>query len=169
MTFPGKTETTGAGIRASLVFWLALLAQQARADATNAVSLPTSLPEVGVSAVRALAALAFVLALFFAGVWLFRNGQRFAWKRAGAPRLAVLESRALGARQTLHVIGYDKQRLLIGSSPSGLCLLAALPPENTVPTEAVDSSQPAPPSFATQLQELIRGGARSANGGGNKV
>jgi flagellar biogenesis protein FliO len=122
---------------------------------TNLLALRTDLPDVGASAVRALAALAIVLALFFGGIWLFRNGQRVAWRRNGAPRLAVLESRSLGNRYALYVVGYEQQRLLIGSSPAGMNLLSQLP---TATAEA-NTEAPAPPqpaSFAQYLQQMLK-------------
>jgi flagellar biogenesis protein FliO len=131
-----------------------LTASTSFAGTTNTLSLHTDLPEVGVSAIRALGALAIVLALFFAGVWVFRNSQRMAWRKTGAPRLAVIESRSLGNRLSIYVVGYDEQRLLIGSSPAGLNLLSQLPP-----AAVSTSGEAAPPassfSFATQLQQLL--------------
>ncbi len=125
------------------------------AQSTNTLALHTNLPEVGVSAIRALAALAIVLALFFGGIWLFRNGQRLAWRKNGTPRLAVLESRSLGNRYALYVVGYEQQRLLIGSSPAGLSLLSQLP---AAAAEAnLEPSTPAEPaSFAQCLQQVLR-------------
>jgi len=126
------------------------------AQTTNALTLHADLPNVGLSAVRALAALAFVLALFFAGVWLFRNGQRLSWRKTGPPKLAVLESRALGGRFSLYIVGYEQQRLLIGSSPAGLNLLSALPPaEAAAKNEKVP--EPAAQSFAQCFQQVLQG------------
>jgi flagellar biogenesis protein FliO len=125
------------------------------AQSTNTLALHTDLPDVGVSAIRALAALAIVLALFFGGIWLFRNGQRVAWRKNGAPRLAVLESRSLGNRYALYVVGYEQQRLLIGSSPAGLNLLSPLP---AAAAEA-GSEPPAPAepaSFAQCLRQVLK-------------
>jgi hypothetical protein len=45
-----------------------------------------SAPDVGVSLLRVLGALALVIGLFLAGVWLFRNGQRLAIPRGRAPQ-----------------------------------------------------------------------------------
>jgi len=98
------------------------------AQSTNKLTLHTDLPDLGFSAIRIIAALAIVLAVFFAGVWLFRNGQRIAWQKTGAPKLAILETRPLGNRFALYVVGYEQQRLLVGSSPAGLNLLTQLPP-----------------------------------------
>jgi flagellar biogenesis protein FliO len=118
------------------------------AQDTNTLALHTGLPDMGVSVIRMMAALAFVLAIFFGGVWLYRNGQRLAWRKTGAPRLAVLESRTLGNRQAIYVVGYEQQRLLIGSSSAGLSLLAQLPPAET------PAATP-PGSFSQTLQNVM--------------
>jgi flagellar biogenesis protein FliO len=122
-------------------------------DATNSAgaTLP-ALPEVGVSVLRVAGALALVFALFFGGIWLFRNWQRLALRRGPAPRLNVLESRALGNRQSLLVVGYERQRMLLAASPAGVSLVAHLP-ESECDTLA---HPPAPlPSFAVALQQSV--------------
>jgi len=126
------------------------------AESTNTLTLRTDLPDVGVSAIRALAALAIVLAIFFAGVWLFRNGQRITWRKTGAPRLAILESRPLGNRFALYVVGYDQQRLLIGSSPAGLNLLSSLPPVAEANGNGATAAPVPALSFAESLQQVLR-------------
>jgi flagellar biogenesis protein FliO len=127
------------------------------AQATNgAVPLVTpSLPEVGPSSVlRVLGALALVIGIFLAGVWLFRNWQRLALQRGGRPKLNILETRSLGGRQALYVVGYEQGRFLIASSPAGVSLLAHLP-------EAVGGEAPAgggaPSAFHQTLTQLLKG------------
>ena len=124
------------------------------AQSTNTLTLHTDLPSVGVSAIRTFAALAIVLAVFFAGVWLFRNGQRIAWRKTGAPKLAILETRALGNRFALYVVGYERQRLLIGSSPAGLNLLSELPPAAEANGEIAAPAES--PSFMLCLQQVLK-------------
>ena len=124
------------------------------AQATNTLALHSDLPAVGLSAIRALGALALVLAVFFGGVWLFRNGQRLAWRKTGVPRLAILESRPLGNRFALYVVGYDQQRMLIGSSPAGINLLSQLPPAAESQSEPIAPAKAA--SFTQCLQKVLR-------------
>ncbi|MEN9573734.1 MAG: hypothetical protein RL514_1589 [Verrucomicrobiota bacterium] len=115
------------------------------------VSLPTApLPDVGSSVVRVLGGLVFVLALFLGGVWLVRNWQRVVVQRGQAPKLNVLEVKSLGQRNALYVIGYEQQRLLLSSSPTGVTLLSHLPN-----AEAGAAASPAPPSFAEALQQVL--------------
>ena len=108
---------------------------------------------MGVSAIRALGALALVLAIFFAGVWVFRNGQRITWRKTGPPKLTILETRALGNRLALYVVGYEQQRLLVGGSPAGLTLLTQLPAAPETQTEVVAPLEPN--SFTQCLQKVL--------------
>jgi flagellar biogenesis protein FliO len=141
---------------AVIVLGLLALAPPALADSPNTLALRTELPDAGLSAIRTLAALIIVLCLFFGGVWLYRHTQRLAWRKTGPPKLAILESRPLGNRYALYVVGYEQQRMLIGSSPAGLSLLSQLPPAAAAPQEAV-----APPlqplSFPQCFQQLLSG------------
>lgn len=93
----------------------------------SGVNLGAELPEVGLSLLRLVGALALVLAVFFGGVWLYRNWQRVITGRTQRPRLRVLETRPLGPRQALYVVAYDQHRFLVGASPAGLSLLTHLP------------------------------------------
>lgn len=85
------------------------------------------LPSIGPSLARVIGAFAFVLTLFFGGVWVARNWQRIVPRSSAVPDLRVLEVKSLGARQSLVVVGYRKQRMLLSSSPTGVTLLAHLP------------------------------------------
>jgi flagellar biogenesis protein FliO len=131
------------------------VARAAASEATNSVAthppLP-ALPEVGLSVLRVAGALALVLALFLAGVWLFRNWRRFAARRGHAPRLAVLETRSLGNRQSLFVVGYERQRMLLSAAPAGVSLVAHLPDVEC--DEAVDPPVPMP-SFTQALRQVV--------------
>ena len=138
----------------AVLLLLLAVAPAALAQATNTLTLHTDLPQVGLSAIRGLGALALVLAIFFGGIWLFRNGQRLAWRRTGAPRLAILESRPLGNRFALYVVGYEQQRMLIGSSPAGISLLSQLPPDAEAPAPVLPVAAPA--SFKQCLQDILR-------------
>jgi flagellar biogenesis protein FliO len=154
MSFRSGMQNGQLALR-SLVVWLAFAAAPAGfAQATNSLTLHSDLPEVGLSAIRALGALALVLAVFFGGVWLFRNGQRLAWRKTGAPRLAILESRPLGNRFALYVVGYDQQRMLIGSSPAGISLLSQLPPAPDSEPELAAPEKTV--SFTQCLQQVLR-------------
>jgi flagellar biogenesis protein FliO len=94
---------------------------------TAFASTPDPLPGTGLSVLRVLGALAFVLALFFGGVWVVKNRRRIPGLRCPAPRLNVLEVRSLGNRHSLCLIACEQQRLLLAVSPSGVTLLSHLP------------------------------------------
>ncbi len=107
---------------------------------------------MGASLLRMAGALAVVIALFLAGVWLVRNWQRLATRRGAAPKLSVLEVKSLGQRQALYVVGYEQQRLLIASTSTGLTLLSHLPAADEAPPEAAPKI-----SFAEAFQHVLSG------------
>jgi len=114
-------------------------------------TIGTDLPTVGLSLLRLIGALALVLAVFFGGVWLFRNWQRLLTGRQPRPRLRLVEARHLGGRQAIYVVAYDQQRFLLGSSPAGLTLLTRLP-DDEPQTEAAPGRGS---SFAEALQQAV--------------
>jgi flagellar biosynthetic protein FliO len=121
------------------------------AAGTNTVSIGNSAAEVGGSVVRMLAGLAFVLALFFGGIWIVRNWQRVSRVR-GNHKLNICEARSLGPRQGVYVVGYEQQRFLIAASPAGISLLSELP-DAQQGSESVANGAPAP--FAQVLQSVL--------------
>lgn len=134
-----------------LAFAIALAGLAAAGAAEPTTPLPTApLPEVGASVVRVLGGLLFVLALFLGGVWLVRNWQRVVVRRGQAPKLHVLEMKSLGNRNAVYVIGYEQQRLLLSSTPTGVTLVSHLP--NAEPGEVASSPSP---SFAEALQQVL--------------
>jgi flagellar biogenesis protein FliO len=148
--------------RSSFTAWLACFGSfgviSSLAETTNYVSAPLTapaLPDAGLSLLRVTGALALVIGLFLGGVWLFRNWQRLGIQRGRGPKLNVLETRSLGGRQAIYVVGYERERFLIASSPAGINLLSHLPAAADAPeTEAKDS--PAP-SFAQALSQVLKG------------
>ena len=120
-------------------------------EATNLPPVAPGVPEVTFSLLRVFGALLLVLALFFGGVWLFRNWTRLTRARSRPVGLNILEMKALGNRHALFVVGYEQQRLLIASSPTGITLLDRLP--SAVAPEA--STAAAPASFAETLRTLL--------------
>ena len=125
---------------------------------TNLPPVSLGLPDAGLSLVRVFGALLFVIALFLAGVWLFKNWQRLIQRRGGTSQLQILERRALGNRQVLYVISCQQQRLLLASSPSGVTLVSHLPPGEE-PAEISEAPAPAniaSPTFVHALQQAIQ-------------
>ena len=135
---------------------LAMFANAGAAFAqTNAVvtytPTPGSLPDAGTSVVHVFGALILVIAIFLGGVWLFRNWQRLTLRKRGAPRLNVIEVKSLGQRQTIYVVGYDQQRMLLASSPAGITLISHLPTSEDEPA-AVETARP---SFADAFRQVL--------------
>jgi flagellar biogenesis protein FliO len=140
-------KTIAASI-APLLLWGFTLAAE-----TGETSPPAGFdsPSLFFSLVRVFGALAVVAALFLGGVWLFRNWQRIVLQKGRPPRLSVQEIRSLGARHALYVVGYEQQRFLLSTSPSGVTLLTHLPE-----TDKEDEVAPvAPPTFADTLFRAV--------------
>jgi len=133
------------------------LLPSALAQTTNLAVAPLvspSLPEVGPSVLRILGALALVIGIFLGGVWLFRNWQRLALQRGHRPKLNIVETRPLGGRQALYVVGYEQGRFLIASSPSGVSLLSHLPDASAEETLPGEKNSPA---FSLALAQMLKG------------
>jgi flagellar biogenesis protein FliO len=116
----------------------------------NTPAITNTLPDMGASMLRVMGALVIVLAIFLAGVWLFKNWQRLSMRRGAAPKLNVLEVRSLGQRQAIYVVGYEQQRLLLASSSAGVTLLSHLPSADAEPLEPATKL-----SFAEAFQQVL--------------
>jgi flagellar biogenesis protein FliO len=119
-------------------------------------NLPPSsplLPDASFSVIRVFGALALVVGLFLAGVWLFKNWQRLALQRGRPSQLQILEMKALGHKHALYVVGYQQQRLLLASSPAGIALVSHLPVADT--TE-VEPTKLAGENFVQVLQQAVQ-------------
>ncbi len=122
------------------------------AEAATDPLVPPPLPDASTSVLRVAGALMLVLAVFFGGVWLFRNWQRCLRIRGRAPRLSILEGRSLGNRHHIYIVGCEQQRFLVATSPGGVTLLNQLP---NVETEVFET-EPAPSFLETWQKTLAR-------------
>jgi flagellar biogenesis protein FliO len=131
---------------------ISAFADSAASTNANVSALAGALPDTGASVVRVFGALILVVGIFLGGVWLFRNWQRFTVQKGAGPRLNVLEVRSLGQRQSLYVVGYQQQRMLLASSSAGITLVSHLPD-----SEASEAVAPAAPkmSFAEAFQQVV--------------
>ncbi|MEY2410411.1 MAG: Flagellar biosynthesis protein FliO [Verrucomicrobiota bacterium] len=140
-----------AKLAATVLSGLLSAASVGAADTNSLTPAAGPIPGVGFSLARVFGGLILVLALFLAGVWLFKHWQRLTIARGRSPRLNLLEIKALGNRHALYVVAYEQQRLLIASSPAGVTLLTHLPDG-----EAGEIPAPAAPaSFARALQQVL--------------
>ena len=114
-----------------------------------------STPDIGASLLRVMGALALVLGIFLAGVWLFRNWQRLAVQRGRAPKLNVLEIRSLGGRQSIYVVGYEQERFLLASSPAGVNFLTHLPSASNEGESSTEAKSKI--SFSQALAQVLKG------------
>jgi flagellar biogenesis protein FliO len=75
--------------------------------------------------------------------------------------LNVFETRSLGGKTALFVVGYEQERFLIASSPTGVNLLSHLPTaaDTGAATDAPTDAKPAEanPSFAQALTKVLKG------------
>ena len=145
---------TTAGSVLSLCFLSSALAQTGGFTAAP-LTVP-AWPDAGLSFIRVIGALVLVIGLFLGGVWLVRNWQRVGGKRGRAPKLNVLETRSLGGRHAIYVVGYERERFLIASSPGGLNLLSHLATAGEDEPANSTSASPAP-SFAQALTQVLKG------------
>jgi flagellar biogenesis protein FliO len=130
-------------------------AQSLFAQTNNPPVTAPPFPDAGVSLIRVTGALALVLGLFLGGVWLFKNWQRLAIQRGKQPKLNVLETRSLGARQAVFVVAYERQRFLVATSPAGVNLLSHLPDAEAAEAETTEKPG-APMSFGQALTQVLK-------------
>lgn len=71
------------------------------------------------------------------------------------PGLRVVETCALGGRKRLHVVEADGERLLIGTSESGVSMLHALPSVEPVQGPESEEAEPAEPGARRGLRRLV--------------
>jgi flagellar biogenesis protein FliO len=119
-----RTKTLGL---LAISFWAAFNVSAETLDTVHPSALPGALPDAGASLLRVCGAFFVVVALFLGGVWLFRNWQRLAVQKRGGAKLNVIEVKSLGQRQSIYVVGYQQQRMLLAASPAGITLLTHLP------------------------------------------
>ena len=152
--FKSQSHSRLRGLAFCSLLFLWLLALEAAAGApaaSNGSALPAGPPDAGASVLRVFGALFLVVAMFLAGVWLFKNWQRLTVQRGSGPKLNILEARSLGQRHCLYVIAYQQQRMLLAASPAGITLLSHLPVAEETAPEAVVTKV----SFADTLQHLL--------------
>lgn len=132
---------------------LAAIGPAALAAEAPALTAP---PSIGFSVLRMIGALCLVFSLLFGGLWAYKNSARFAPGRRDA-KLKVLESRALGHRHSIFVVGYNEQRILLATSPTGVTMLTHLP-EGSAEPEVIAESSPSPalPNFATAFSQALQ-------------
>ena len=142
---------------ARIVCFAAILfaAENLFAQPTNAPVTSPPFPEAGISLLRVTGALALVLGLFLGGAWFFKNWQRLTLQRSRQPKLNILETRPLGARQAVFVVAYEHQRFLVATSPAGVNLLSHLPDAEAAGADTAEKPA-APLSFGQALAQVLK-------------
>lgn len=113
-------------------------------------ALESTVPDIGGSVLRVFGALLIVVGVFLGGIWALRNWPRLTRRGPRRQNLRVVECKSLGARQALWVVAYQKQRLLVASSPAGIVLVSPLPDD-----EALDATEVPPADFATAFRQVL--------------
>jgi flagellar biogenesis protein FliO len=142
-------------VRARFLVLLAVICAaslQAGEVALAAVPVISGPPQsIGGSFLRVTGSVVFVIGLFLSAIWLFKNWQRITVRGGQVQNLRVLEVKSLGPRNAVYVIGYQRERLLLSSTPAGVSLLAHLP--------EADACEPGgatvPVSFAQALVQTL--------------
>jgi flagellar biogenesis protein FliO len=148
-------QTKIACLVSSFLILNSAFAETTNSATTSSITPALSTPDIGISLLRVMGALALVLGVFLAGVWLFRNWQRLAVRRGRAPKLNVLEIRSLGGRQSIYVVGYEQERFLLASSPAGVNFLTHLPGAGNEETSAPEAKPQMP--FSQALAQVLKG------------
>jgi len=143
-----------SGLLAPLIGGLHTPGHAATLLSTNLPPISPALPDASFSVIRVFGALVLVLALFLAGVWLFRNWQRLTLQRGRPSQLQILEMKALGGKHALYVVGYQQQRLLLASSPAGVALVSHLPAADATDIQPAKLSNE---NFVQVLQQAVQG------------
>ena len=85
---------------------------------------------------------------------MVRNWQRAGGQGGRTAKLAILETRSLGNRQAIYVVGYERERFLIASSPGGVNLLSHL--ATAAEGELAATGGTPAPSFAQALTQVLK-------------
>ena len=132
---------------------VALLAASFTVAIHAAVSETNSPPRLSESSgylmektIQTLGAFVFVISILILGAWLFKRSRFFSLYKGSPSQLQVIESRAIGYRNSVLVVGYDRHRYLLAASATGVSMLATLP--DAEPSRAPDADRA---SFANQL------------------
>ena len=134
---------------------LVLATSVGMAEPVQPTVVSNALPDVGSSLLRLAGALVVVFAVFFGGVWCFRNWQRLTINRGALSNLRILEVKALGNRQALYLVNCDQRRLLIGSSSAGLTMLCDVDDARTNIPETVSGRGAGTEGFSRELENSL--------------
>jgi flagellar biogenesis protein FliO len=152
-TRPTSRISLLAGVCLGVFFFV--LSTQAQTNLATSPLVAPSLPNATAAFLRVMGALALVIGIFLAGVWMFKNWQRVALQRGRGPKLNILETRSLGGRHAIYVVGYEQERFLIASSPGGVNFLTHLPAAAGNDATA-STGDPSTPTFNQTLSQALK-------------
>ncbi|MDA1276089.1 MAG: flagellar biosynthetic protein FliO [Verrucomicrobia bacterium] len=115
------------GLFALVLFSTAGSLHAAVSQTNNTIAFDPPSNDLFVDFLRLLGAFAVVVGVFLVGAWCFRKSRLFSLYQPGAAQLKILETRSLGYRNSLFVVGYQNRRFLLAASSTGINLVSPLP------------------------------------------
>ena len=135
------------GLTALLVVSLTVAIQAASLETNTVPRLSESTGDFLEKSLQMIGAFIFVISVFILGAWLFKRSRFFSLYKGSQSQLQILESRSLGYRNSLLVVGYNQHRFLLATSTTGVSLICPLPDASPSPQPV-----PAPSAFSDQLK-----------------
>lgn len=115
------------GLFAFVCFSIALSLRLGAAETNNFSTVDSTQDDLVAILLRMVAAFAVVIGVLLFGAWAFRKSRFFSLYRAGPSQLRILETRSLGYRNSLFVVGYQHRRYLLAASSTRVNLVSQLP------------------------------------------
>lgn len=106
------------------------------------------------SVLRMLGAFIFVIAIFLVFTWFFKNKNGIFGLQHRKGALKIIEVKHIGSRQALIVVGYGKERILVGATANNISFISKLPDEKE--SEDVDESTPQEQNFFALLKNSLK-------------
>ncbi len=104
-------------------------------------SQPQNLDNLHQNLVRQLIVMTLIVALFGGGLWWFVRKYSKGLLVGKGRFITILETIPLGPRKTVHLLEVGRKKLLIGSTPDSIRLLADLTEPDRPDSSQKDSSQ----------------------------
>lgn len=137
------------GLFAFVCFSHALSLCLGAAETNNVSKLDSASDDLIELLLKLVAAFSVVIGVLLLGAWCFRKSRLFSLYRTGPAQLRILETRSLGYRNSLFVVGYQDRRYLLAASSTHVNLVSQLPD-----AEGEDSPESSDHTFAEQLDAI---------------
>ena len=135
------------GLTAFLIVPLTVATQAASPETNSLPRLTESSGDFLEKFLQMIGAFILVISILILGAWLFKRSRFFSLYKSGQSQLQILESRSLGYRNSLLVVGYSQHRFLLAASATGVSLISPLPDASPHPQTSSGQS-----AFSDQLK-----------------